>query len=335
MLSVSSLILDVVSNHHMIGRSCERIVGRTDRERSLSRARQTSVWRMGPPVVAALVLLTGCGGSVWSDGFQRAISVIPGIEVAGALPAEDEAVRPGYQPPAGEIVAAQDESVAEPEPAPVPMPVAEAPMNEAPMGEALLMAEAAQDNSVLGRMQRVELGMLRLEADFQAMRPSIERLLAVEADLDELVAQLFQLVAQGPAPGAPMAARQPPMEPVRQPADGAPMPLIPAGDGGVPEMAPAAAEPPAMGGRFALHLASYRERENALAGWNEIRAAVPNQLSDLQPGTSLFDKGADGQFVRLKAGPLATEAEAEARCRAIQAAGLYCAVMPYQGTSPL
>ena len=80
-------------------------------------------------------------------------------------------------------------------------------------------------------------------------------------------------------------------------------------------MEPAMAAPNAMAGQFALHLASYRQRENALAGWDEIRAAVPNQLSDLRPGTSLFDKGADGQFVRLKAGPLASKAEAEARCK--------------------
>lgn len=297
------------------------------------------VWRIGPPVAAALVLLTGCSGSVWSDGFQRAISVIPGIEMAGALPAEDEALRPGYQPPMADMEPAPNPAMdaLNPAPAPMPMPVAEVPMPQEPMGEALLMAEAAQDNSVLGRMQRVELGMLRLEADFQAMRPGIERLLAVEADLDELVAQLFQLVAQGPAPGAPMTAGQAPM---RQPANGAPIPLIPAGDGGVPEMAPVMApamaqQPQAKGGQFALHLASYRERENALAGWNEIRAAVPGPLSDLQPGTSLFDKGVDGVFVRLKAGPLASQADAEARCKVIQATGLYCGVMPYLGTSPL
>ena len=89
-----------------------------------------------------------------------------------------------------------------------------------------------------------------------------------------------------------------------------------------------------MIGQFALHLASYRLRENAIIGWNELVAAVPGQLSDLRPGTGTFNSD-DGQFVRLKAGPLSSEAEAEARCQAIQAAGRYCAVMTYQGTSPL
>ena len=192
-------------------------------------------------------------------------------------------------------------------------------------------------------MQRVELALLRLEADFQAIRPSIERLVAVEADLDELVDQLFMLVAQGQgavAPPAPVAPAAPAGVPVQQQAAGAPVPLVPVGDGGVPELTPAPARglapdaPPAMAaaapmtGQFALHLASYRLRENAIIGWNELVAAVPGQLSDLRPGTSTFNSD-DGQFVRLKAGPLSSEAEAEARCQAIQAAGRYCAVMTY------
>ena len=270
-------------------------------------------------------------------------------------------MRPGYQPTPVEIIVADQPPIAEPVEAPAagpPMPdpapgmaAADTPMApaQAQMGEALLMGEAALDNSLLGRMQRVELALLRLEADFQAIRPSIERLVAVEADLDELVDQLFMLVAQGQgavAPPAPVAPAAPAGVPVQQQAAGAPVPLVPVGDGGVPELTPAPARglapdaPPAMAaaapmtGQFALHLASYRLRENAIIGWNELVAAVPGQLSDLRPGTSTFNSD-DGQFVRLKAGPLSSEAEAEARCQAIQAAGRYCAVMTYQGTSPL
>jgi hypothetical protein len=317
--------------------------------------------RVVPSLAVAMFVLTGCGGSVWSNGFQRAISIIPGIDIAEGLPAEDETLRPGYQPTPVEIVVADQPPIAEPVGAPaaapaMPEPVAvmaaaDAPMApaQAQMGEALLMGEAALDNRLLGRMQRVELGLLRLEADFQALRPSIERLVAVEADLDELVDQLFMLVAQGPgvaAPPAPVAPAGPAAAPVQQQAAGAPVPLIPVGDGGVPELTPAPAPglapdaPPAMAaaapmtGQFALHLASYRLRENAILGWNELVAAVPGQLSDLRPGTSTFNSD-DGQFVRLKAGPLVSEAEAEARCQAIQATGRYCAVMPYKGTSPL
>ena len=131
-----------------------------------------------------------------------------------------------------------------PDPAPV-MAAADTPMTpaQAQMGEALLMGEAALDNSLLGRMQRVELALLRLEADFQAIRPSIERLVAVEADLDELVDQLFMLVAQGQgavAPPAPVAPAAPAGVPVQQQAAGAPVPLVPVGDGGVTELTPAA-----------------------------------------------------------------------------------------------
>ena len=305
-----------------------------------------------------MFILTGCGGSVWTNGFQRAISIIPGIDMADGLPAEDEALRPGYQPGAPvDIVVADQTPIGEPADDPAATPVmaeaapamaepAAAPVMaalDAPMGEALLMGEAALDNSLLGRMQRVELGLLRLEADFQAMRPAIERLVAVEADLDELVDQLFLLVSQGAGVVAPAAAAPP----AQQQAAGAPTPLIPVGDGGpvpltpVPGFAPAPAvaavapaAPAALTGQFALHLASYRLRDNAIIGWTEIIAAVPDPLAGLNPGTSTFNKGADGQFVRLKAGPLVSEADAEARCRAIQAAGRYCAVMAYAGTTP-
>jgi len=298
-----------------------------------------------------MFVLTGCGGSVWTDGFQRAISIIPGIDVAEGLPAEDETQRPGDQPAGpADIVVAEQSPIAEPTEELAAAPVmadaaAPAPVMaamDAPVGEALLMGEAALDNSLLGRMQRVELGLLRLEADLQAMRPAIERLVAVEDDLDELVDQLFLLVAQGPGVVAPAA----PAPSVQQQAAGAPAPLVPVGDGGPPPLtpaptpgmaaAPAVAPAPraALTGQFALHLASYRLRDNAIIGWNELMAAVPGQLSDLRPGTSTFNKGADGQFVRLKAGPLASEADAEARCRAIQAAGRYCTVMAYEGTTP-
>ena len=130
-------------------------------------------------------------------------------------------MRPGYQPTPVEIIVADQPPIAEPVEAPAagpPMPdpasvmaAADTPMApaQAQMGEALLMGEAALDNSLLGRMQRVELALLRLEADFQAIRPSIERLVAVEADLDELVDQLFMLVAQGQGAVAPPAAVAP------------------------------------------------------------------------------------------------------------------------------
>lgn len=338
MLLTPSIVLHVVYDRHITHRYCDRREGAVEDSSAPVAKPRMSAHRLGPPVAVALVVLTGCGGSVWSEGFQRAISVIPGVEVAGNLPAEDAALRPEYQVPEGELAAGVEAAGA---------PAAEpAPAMEAPAGQNLLIAEAALDNSLLGRMQRTEVGLLRLEAEFESLHPSIERLVAIEADLDELVAQLFLFVAQGsPSPASPspdmpaapaVAALPAPAEPVGQPADGAPIALIPAGDGGVP----APREEPAMaavGGaeQFALHLASYRERDNAVAGWEEFRLTVPDQLADLRPGTSIFDKGADGQFIRLKAGPLASKSEAESRCEIIRAVGLYCAVMPYAGTSPL
>jgi hypothetical protein len=338
----------------MIRRYSDRLASHGDGGRLSPDSQKNPLRRVVPSLAVAIFILTGCGGSVWTNGFQRAISIIPGIDMADVLPAEDEALRPGYRPGGPvDIVVADQDPIGEPaddpgvtpvmaEPAPAMTEAPAAPVMaamEATMGEALLMGEAALDNSLLGRMQRVELGLLRLEADFQAMRPGIERLVAVDADLDELVDQLFLLVSQGAEVVAPAAAAPP----AQQQAAGAPTPLIPVGDGGPPPFTPLptpglAAVPPAplapAVGQFALHLASYRLRDNAIIGWTEIMAAVPGQLAGLNPGTSNFNKGADGQFVRLKAGPLVSEADAEARCLAIQAAGRYCSVMAYAGTTP-
>ena len=119
-----------------------------------------------------------------------------------------------------------------------------------------------------------------------------------------------------------------------------PAPAGPANGAPAPEMAMAAAIPalpapaPAMDGAFGLHLASYRRLQNAIERWKELRAAALSILSGLQPGTAVFTKGAEDEFIRLKAGPIATRAEANALCSELRAHGLYCDVLPYAGTVP-
>ena len=85
---------------------------------------------------------------------------------------------------------------------------------------------------------------------------------------------------------------------------------------------------------FSLHLASYRRQQDAVDGWAALRAQAPGVLSGLMPGTSRFTRGADGEFIRLKAGPIPTRSEANALCAQLRAGGLYCEVQPYAGTVP-
>ena len=207
----------------------------------------------------------------------------------------------------------------------------------------LLAHEAMADNSLTGRIRRVEAAVAQIQHEFDALRPAILRLVAIEADLDELIAQLFRLVAPPPpSERAAAPAMSPAMPPAAPPAAnraaaGAPVMLLP-GAGGAPQ-AVAAPPPPAQpaaatADAFSLHLASYRRQQDAVDGWAALRAQAPGVLSGLMPGTSRFTRGADGEFIRLKAGPIPTRSEANALCAQLRAGGLYCEVQPYAGTVP-
>jgi hypothetical protein len=238
-------------------------------------------------------------------------------------------------------------------------------------------ANSLPPGDVSGRVARLEAGVVQLQREFDELKPSIQHLVEVEDDLDELVAQLFTIVAP-PAPGAAPAnppamappapatpapaaapANAPPPSPppmagaaplsllpsqALRPASGAPVPATavptPVQPAAVPAAPPAAiAAPPAPqatpANAFALHLASFRTREKLTEGWADVAAKVPGALQGLRGGAAQFDKPGDGRYYRLNAGPVASRADAETRCRAIQNAGLYCAVLPYAGTTPL
>ena len=213
---------------------------------------------------------------------------------------------------------------------------------------------------ITGRVARLEAGVGQLQREFDELKPSIQRLVALEDDLDELVAQLFTVVAP-PPPGAPAPTATPtaPARAATAPtpapqAGAAPLSLLPSqatrpaapatppaaqtAQAAPPPPAPAtapAAAPAAAVNAFALHLASFRTRDKVAEGWADVAAKVPAALQGLRGGAAPFDKPGDGRYFRLNAGPVASRADAEARCRAIQTAGLYCAVLPYAGTAPL
>ncbi|MCI5044766.1 MAG: SPOR domain-containing protein [Aquisalinus sp.] len=84
---------------------------------------------------------------------------------------------------------------------------------------------------------------------------------------------------------------------------------------------------------FALHLASYRNEQNASSGWNQLSRQFEMYLGGLEPRLRIIDIPAKGTFFRLLAGPYSSRAEASSACEELKALGTYCSVMPFSGVN--
>ena len=80
----------------------------------------------------------------------------------------------------------------------------------------------------------------------------------------------------------------------------------------------------------AVHIASYRNRDNAVAGWAEL-VAKHSSLSRLDARLVEADLQERGLYLRLKAGPFDTPEAAQALCVDIRAQGLWCAPTDFTG----
>jgi len=98
----------------------------------------------------------------------------------------------------------------------------------------------------------------------------------------------------------------------------------------------ALAPPPDLSGArslmHAVHLASYRRRDHARAGWASLQGQAP-ELGGLDARLMEADLGERGVFLRLKAGPLDNRGEADRLCAALQAHGLWCQAADFTGQS--
>ncbi|MEK7245418.1 MAG: SPOR domain-containing protein [Pseudomonadota bacterium] len=112
-------------------------------------------------------------------------------------------------------------------------------------------------------------------------------------------------------------APEPPPPAAEQPA--APAPAQPAAKG------PAAKGSAAVKGGATVHLASYRSRQQADRGWQQIQLAHKEILGKLQPDITEVNLGAGkGTYFRLRAGPLANKAAADDVCRQLKQRRQYC-----------
>lgn len=101
------------------------------------------------------------------------------------------------------------------------------------------------------------------------------------------------------------------------------VPTTPAAAPAATIVRPAAPEAAAKPGAYTVHLASYRNRDGALAGWQTLRrAAAP--LAALEPTYRAVDLPGRGAFVRVTAGHFADKTAAASFCQTIKATVGYC-----------
>jgi len=99
-----------------------------------------------------------------------------------------------------------------------------------------------------------------------------------------------------------------------------------------PEPATAAASqtippPSASGGTYQIQLASVLSEQAALAEWGRISGKHKEVLGAYTPSVTKADLGERGVFYRLRAGPLADKAAADALCSSLTSVNVGCIVV--------
>lgn len=92
-------------------------------------------------------------------------------------------------------------------------------------------------------------------------------------------------------------------------------------------IAAAPAAPASAPGAFQVQLASARSSDGAMAEWKRISEKNAALLSGLTPNVAQADLGDKGVFFRLRAGPLADRAAADALCARLASQNVACIVV--------
>jgi hypothetical protein len=83
-------------------------------------------------------------------------------------------------------------------------------------------------------------------------------------------------------------------------------------------------------GSFSVHLASYKNDQNARRGWKNLSQKYSDTLCNLQPKIANVEvNGSD--FYSLRAGPITDRDTAARLCQKIRQLGDYCSIAAYEG----
>lgn len=182
--------------------------------------------------------------------------------------------------------------------------------------------------------------IVRAEATPYKIKPENPGGLQVE-NQDKLV---YDRLAKGDAPGRVENLLPPPEQPKVPPVPqdraappapevNAPAPAPPPAPAAAPAPAPAsppqqvATATPAPDGIFLVQLAASRSEDQAMSEWNRVKGKHEQMFAGMTPSVVRADLGERGIFFRLRAGPLADRAAADAMCAALKAENEACIVV--------
>ena len=82
---------------------------------------------------------------------------------------------------------------------------------------------------------------------------------------------------------------------------------------------------------YGVHLASYRQTQEAREGWQKLQRENPDELGLLEPRLEAVEVPDKGEFFRLIGGGFSSQEKAEALCSNLKSKGLYCSVSEFSG----
>lgn len=82
---------------------------------------------------------------------------------------------------------------------------------------------------------------------------------------------------------------------------------------------------------WGVHLASYRQAEEASAGWKKLQRENPDELGLLEPRIEKVSIDGKGEYLRLVGGGFSSREKAKALCDTLAAKGVFCRVANFGG----
>ena len=193
-------------------------------------------------------------------------------------------------------------------------------------------ASASADTAAIAAKQQEYDQMLQ---EWKTLKPGLERMLAIEEEMNLLIGQLELLKSVTQAPSNPAPAPAPKKTPASVPSQVvAPVEtakIIPTLPAPAPAPAPAPSEVQATShgaANYSLQVASLTELKLLPKKWKQMQSKYPQLMANLEPNYQTIQVN-NTTYYRLKIGAFSSAQEANQKCAELIAAGISCLPVKY------